>query len=176
MICWYTDLPGTNKDKSQQPKKDADQKKTKPNSQSIKNGNQDASKKNLKRNSASSASEGEKRRNKQDGIQKKRGSNERITEEADGELTPKHDKVLKKRKPNSSSPVSRFAYLFVSLLKGFSFNFSNNQVIGQTLIQEMCVKSQELSTRRLKVMQSLGLAAPPGSPFCKNRQAYINMT
>ncbi|KAF4360117.1 hypothetical protein CsatB_007626 [Cannabis sativa] len=33
-------------------------------------------------------------------------------------------------------------------------------------------KSQELSARRIKVMQSLGLAAPPGSPFCRHGQLF----
>ncbi|KAJ0026091.1 hypothetical protein Pint_08464 [Pistacia integerrima] len=36
-------------------------------------------------------------------------------------------------------------------------------------------KSHELSARRLRVMQSLGLIAPSGSPFRKNGQISVSL-
>ena len=36
-------------------------------------------------------------------------------------------------------------------------------------------KSPELSARRMKVMQSLGLIAPSGSPFHKNGHTYLSL-
>ncbi|GMN40132.1 hypothetical protein TIFTF001_009368 [Ficus carica] len=85
-----------------------------------------------------------KRKIEQDGMQKKRGRNDQSTGAAANNTTPKYDMVLKKIKLNGSSSGK------------ISF-----------------ARSQELSARRLKVMQSLGLAAPTGSPFCKSRQIFV---
>lgn len=124
-------------------------------SSSAKHHDQDELKKNLKRSSTSSMETKKRKGEKHDGVQKKLEKNDRSTLEAASKRTPKHDKrtpkhdevLIKKRKLNDiSSPDTMSS-----------------------------AKSRELSARRLKVMQSLGLAAPPGSPFCKNGQLYITL-
>ncbi|XP_024028820.1 uncharacterized protein LOC21391095 [Morus notabilis] len=87
-----------------------------------------------------------KRKIKEDGMQKKPKPDEQSTGEVAIDTTPKHDKTPKKSKLNGSSSGK------ISVLR-----------------------YQELSARRLKVMQSLGLAAPTGSPFCKSGQICMTL-
>ncbi|XP_062163624.1 uncharacterized protein LOC133870492 [Alnus glutinosa] len=79
-------------------------------------------------------------------VQKKSKPNNQSTEEDAKIRTRKEDEVLKKNKLNSPS--------------------SETTLFG---------KSQELSARRTKVMQSLGLIAPSGSPFHKNGNFCLSL-
>ncbi|GLT71469.1 hypothetical protein SLA2020_434850 [Shorea laevis] len=79
-------------------------------------------------------------------VQKKAKPNNRSTEEDAKIRTREQDEVLKKNKLNSPS--------------------SETTLLG---------RSQELSARRMKVMQSLGLIAPSGSPFHKNGQFCLSL-
>ncbi|XP_059460782.1 uncharacterized protein LOC132189942 [Corylus avellana] len=79
-------------------------------------------------------------------VQKKAKPNNQSTEDDAKIRTCKQDEVLKKNKLNSPC--------------------SETTLFG---------KSQELSARRMKVMQSLGLIAPSGSPFHKNGHFCLSL-
>ncbi|XP_062098796.1 uncharacterized protein LOC133804668 [Humulus lupulus] len=106
--------------------------------------NGDDPRKNLKRNTKSSTETKKRNSEKQNVMKKKPEKSSQSTPDATSKSTPKHDEMhSKKRKLPSTSPDTTSS-----------------------------AKSQELSSRRIKVMRSLGLAAPPGSPFCRNGQHF----
>ncbi|KAK9270097.1 hypothetical protein L1049_025671 [Liquidambar formosana] len=153
---------------------DGGRKKHKPNSPSVaevskgKTSKRDGVQKKLKSNGSSVEEQPKIKTFKQEGVQNKPKRNRLGIEEEAKCKTPKQNGVQKKLKPNS--PSAEEAKSSGTLkedgkqkkLKPSSPN-SETTSLGKS--------PQELSARRMKVMQSLGLIAPSGSPF--NRDIHV---
>ncbi|KAK2659899.1 hypothetical protein Ddye_006432 [Dipteronia dyeriana] len=99
-----------------------------------------------------------------DCIHKKPKSNKPNAKEEEKSRTHRKDGTQKTTKPNNTSDEER------STSSCIGEEDKKNKTPKQNEGTSLSKKAQELSARRLRVMQSLGLVAPSGSPFGKGKQ------
>ncbi|TXG52678.1 hypothetical protein EZV62_021847 [Acer yangbiense] len=104
-----------------------------------------------------------------DCIHKKLKSNKPNAKEEEKSRTHRQDGEQKTTKPNNTSDEER------STSSCIGEEDTKNKTPKQNEGSSLSKKAQELSARRLRVMQSLGLVAPSGSPFGKGKQICTSM-
>ncbi|KAF5456002.1 hypothetical protein F2P56_025520 [Juglans regia] len=85
--------------------------------------------------------------------------------------TPEQDEMQKEVKPNNRSTEEESKLRITELDELLKKNKLNNPSFETPLFG----KSPEISARRVKVMQGLGLIAPSGSPFHKSGHVYLQL-
>ncbi|GMH17395.1 hypothetical protein Nepgr_019236 [Nepenthes gracilis] len=79
----------------------------------------------------------------------------------------KSEPGISKTQPSNSKSIGKIEV--DALRKELKQSGAEEKAVLEVPISELIPeKSGDLGARRLKVMQGLGLIAPPGSPFCKN--------
>ncbi|KAG6648734.1 uncharacterized protein LOC122315059 [Carya illinoinensis] len=114
---------------------------------------------------------------KQDGIRMNLKANRSSSAEEEAEsIAPNQDRLQRKLKRVRSSGEGKKSNQNV-VQKKLKLDSPNLEPTSQRAKEETTLfgKSPELSARRVKVMQGLGLIAPSGSPFYRSGHVYLQL-